>query len=483
MADPTPHPTERDIGVALSGGGHRATVFGLGALLALADAGLQQRTISISSVSGGSIANGAVMVGPDFGTAPVAAVEAHIARTVHSIADRGILQGGAPATAWYLRAFIACAVVAVVAFAAAAVAGLAKLPIVVAIALALFIGFGSLTLWLFSQRSSATARAIDKELLGDAHTTLAGQQARDLSVHHVICTTEMQGGTTFYFSNRLVYGWEFGGTTRPSELPLSTAVQASACVPGAFRARVVDLEHLNLEPGTLTANDHPAHGEVRVDRIVVVDGGVYDNMADAWEYGFPDRVRRWPDLAAVQSTAARQLIVVNASADWNSLRPMPSGGVRFELDALMRSKDVQYDVSTSHRRQALGDLFMRTGDDKRLDGVFVQIKDSPYRLVDRFTLRPGWTERDRNRWADEARVFLDRYGVSRAAWDGIATASSAVPTTLKPLGPEVCAALLEHGYMLATANIKVIFGHGDTTRTIDRERFTRLARGEARSRT
>ncbi len=473
--------TERYIGVALSGGGHRATVFGLGALLALADAGLHHRTVSISSVSGGSIANGAVMTGPDFGRAPVADIEAHIARTVRSLAERGILQGGAPATKWYLRSFIASIVLTVVALVAAVVAGIGQWPGVVAVAIVLFFVFGSLALRLFARRSSATERAIDKELLGDVRTSLADQRSRELSVHHVICTTDVQGGTTFYFSNRLVYGWEFGGTTRPSSVPLSTAVQASACVPGAFRAQVIELEQLNLTPGTLTDEDHPSHSQVDVDRIAVVDGGVYDNMADGWEYGFADRARRWSGLADSQSTGARQLVVVNASADWNGVRPMPRGGLRFEFETLLRSKDVQYEVSTSHRRQALGDLFVRATETDRLDGVFVQIKDSPYRLVDIFTQTSAQNPGARNRWAQAALSFLDRYGLSRSEWSDIADASSAVPTTLKPLGTKVCADLLEHGYMLATANLHVIFGHGDMTRTIDRARFTRIARGETTS--
>jgi hypothetical protein len=284
--------TVRDIGITLSGGGHRATVFGLGAMLAMADAGLRERTLSITSVSGGSIANGAVMVGPDFGSAPHADVEAHIADVVKSIADRGILQGGAPATKWYLRSLIASIALTAISFLVAVVAGVAKWPVVVAVAVAVLVVFGWLTLWLFSQRSSATERAVDKELLGDDNTTLATQGARELSVHHVICTTELQGGTTFYFSNKMVYGWEFGGTTRPTTVPLSTAVQASACVPGAFRARAVKLDKLNLTPGSLQPDDHQAHGVVTVDRIVIVDGGVYDNMADSWEYRFADRCSR-----------------------------------------------------------------------------------------------------------------------------------------------------------------------------------------------
>ena len=46
-----------EFAVALSGGGHRATLFAIGALMALVDRGLNRRVVQISSVSGGSIAN------------------------------------------------------------------------------------------------------------------------------------------------------------------------------------------------------------------------------------------------------------------------------------------------------------------------------------------------------------------------------------------------------------------------------------------
>ena len=46
-----------DIALSLSGGGHRATLFGLGVLLALVDRGLNMRVKQIASVSGGSIVN------------------------------------------------------------------------------------------------------------------------------------------------------------------------------------------------------------------------------------------------------------------------------------------------------------------------------------------------------------------------------------------------------------------------------------------
>ena len=48
------------IGVALSGGGHRASLFGLGVLLYLGDAGKLPEVTSLASVSGGSLTNGFV---------------------------------------------------------------------------------------------------------------------------------------------------------------------------------------------------------------------------------------------------------------------------------------------------------------------------------------------------------------------------------------------------------------------------------------
>lgn len=467
--------TERDIGVSLSGGGHRATVFGLGTLLAIADADLRDRIVSISSVSGGSIANGSVMVGPDFGTADAAEVDDHVAKVVRAIAERGVLQGGAPATKWYLRSLIASIVLAAIALVVAVVAAIATWPVVFGATAVCCVVLLAVTWWLFTRRSLAVERAIDVELLGDSRTTLADQQARQLSVHHVICTTELQAGTTFFFSNRLVYGWEFGCTTDPTQVPLSTPVQASACVPGAFRARTIQLDQLNLPNPEATVATPKGPKKVTVDRVVLEDGGVYDNMADEWEYGFSNRLANWPGIGSAQPAGASQLVIVNASADWDELRPVTGNGFGFELAGLLRSKDVQYDVSTSHRRRALAQIFINSATTGEKDGVFVQIDDNPYRLLKMFEPKPGTTPGDKGRWAIEARAFLDAYGVSETEWDEIAAASAAVPTTLKPLGGATCAALLEHAYVLATANMHVILGHGDMTRPVERARFASIA--------
>jgi hypothetical protein len=50
----------KSLAVSLSGGGHRATLFVLGALLYLVDAKVNKHVTSIASVSGGSLTNGFV---------------------------------------------------------------------------------------------------------------------------------------------------------------------------------------------------------------------------------------------------------------------------------------------------------------------------------------------------------------------------------------------------------------------------------------
>ncbi len=88
----------------------------------------------------------------------------------------------------------------------------------------------------------------------------------------------------------LVYGYGFSGVTVPVDVPLATAIQASACVPGAFAPRVLPLERVGL---------------TGAGRVVLVDGGVYDNMADEWEYGFASRKKSWPE--SVEGTSGARL--------------------------------------------------------------------------------------------------------------------------------------------------------------------------------
>jgi hypothetical protein len=463
---------EQDVSVALSGGGHRATVFGLGALLALTDAGLNQRCTSISSVSGGSIANGIVLVGPDFAKVDVATFESHLQSALRSIASRGVLLKGAPATRNYLRALIGCGALGVIGFVVAVVSLIAHWWGAAAVAFVVAVVLLAIAWKLLRERSVRTEAALDSELLGGKHVTLAQAKAAASSVHHVICTTELQTGEPFYFTNRAVYGYRFGGSCGDVNLPLATAVQASACVPAAFGPRAIALTTLGVHApvnrdGTTAAD---------VDQIVVDDGGVYDNMADQWEYRFAERAAEWTELDTVQPNRARMLFVVNGSGGWNSAKSIGHGGLAQELAGALRAKDVQYEVSTAHRRQALYAIFRDAENPKSeagLDGLFVQIVDSPYRLPKLLgTAHTGKSE-PLNLRADEAFTYLDNQGYNEDWWDKTVHTTSGTGTVLSALGVPVTSALLEHGYVLTMINAYVLDGLGEL-RPIDRQRFTRL---------
>ena len=446
--------SNRRIGVALSGGGHRATVFGLGALQAIADMGLNHQVVSVSSVSGGSIANGIAMSGPDFGTTDSLEFERHVAPALRSIASRGVLLGRAPRTLRYLRLLIGSAVLAAVGTVTLLVAAIAHAWIVTAVAAGVAVVCAIAAWRLFRQRSVRTEGAVDAEVFGDRSVTLAEIEQRHLSVHHVICTTELQTGVSFYFTNRGVYGYGVGGATSAPNLPLATAVQASACVPGAFAPRVLKPSALNL---TST-----------LERVVLVDGGVYDNMADEWEYGFAGRTRTWPNLDLMQPERASMLVVVNGSGGWNDTQPVGAGAFALEKAGLLRSQSVQYDVSTAHRRRALYEDF--TDGDDGMRGLFVQITDSPYELANKMAAHGG---DDRAARATRAVEALNAAGYTEAWWTRVVSDTSGTPTTLAKLGVDRTTQLFEHGYVLTAVNVFVLHGLGELP-PLDRARFGRM---------
>jgi hypothetical protein len=82
----------KGVAVALSGGGHRATLFTLGALMYVVDAGRAPDTTSIASVSGGSLTNGFVAQTLDFQATNSAAFEREVVKPLaEQIAQRGTL--------------------------------------------------------------------------------------------------------------------------------------------------------------------------------------------------------------------------------------------------------------------------------------------------------------------------------------------------------------------------------------------------------
>ncbi len=451
-------PKRSALAVALSGGGHRSTLFGFGVLLYLTEASESSRVASIASVSGGSLANGALAEALDYRTAPKEQVEKLIGRASGQIAKKGtVLASGAMRIYLLLVAALACAVGV----------GTWFLPVDGAVKVLVFAVGVLLLAQVAALRSRVTARAFGDTLLPSGRSSIRLDQIKT-DVDHVICATDLHAGENVYFSGRFACSYRFG-LGKPGGARLRDAMQASAAFPPVFPPVWLPTKpHEFRKPGDAAA--------AKTSRLTLTDGGVYDNMADQWARGLDARNRRWAELVPGFG-AADELIVVNASAGMSfgstALLRLPLLG---GLLALLRDKSVLYDNGNSVRRQELVarfDLAEREG--KGMRGVLVHIAQSPFTVPDQFKERADqWP--DRAARAIAAIEMLGDDDETRERWKADSAANTAVATTLVKLGPEVTARLLHHSYVLAAVNAHVILGF-PLPELPDRDRFLELVEG------
>lgn len=513
----------RRLGVAISGGGHRASLWGLGTLLYLVDSGMNADVTVVSSVSGGSITNGVVGHRVGFRSTHPAEFRREVQPLVTHITTDGLFFYGsatnrylcsalalaaAAAAAWllvvgimvtqvmravldliglcacgpaqqaplwwpgigvaavfaslavfarrYAKAWNRCVTLVGVlgvglglAPAVAAAAGTEWrlglerwFPVMVAIALALTV----LALYWFERRSRVAEKALDSVHFRGATLAELGMAGDLAATHHVVCATEMQSGLHAYFSSRFIYGYAFGASTRTADLPLARAVQASAALPGAFAARRIDTASLAFfDPATGGAP--PA-----APSMVLLDGGVYDNMAEQWFVGMTGRKARWTAPLAGGSTVGDlisevdEVIVSNASAGWE-WRPLGGWAARAsrmvtEASLLGRTQEVMYNTIGKRRRAHLFDLW-DAGDGA---GTFVEVDQNPRARV------PG-----SDTFAD-LRRRLDALGLSDAQWKAVVATSEGYPTVLRRISPEDARIILWHAYVNTAVALAVFLG-------------------------
>lgn len=251
---------EVTIGVSLSGGGYRATLFAAGAIAALTDAGLWSQVRWVASVSGGSFANAAAAL--ELSSSPQRAdVDAFLRSVALRCERRGSLVGAPVRT----RGMRGPAVVA-----RAYQAGIDRH-------------------WLGLHRG-APRRLVDLQRDDRVHAFLAV----DLATLQPV-----------FLSDRLVHSLglidEAHVAHEPGDLPLATAMRASASFPllPAVRVRATDL-------GT---PHYPLYED-----LFLGDGGVWNNLGTHWEaqmswlrrdlFGFPAAVPRAVDIHVVVDSSA-----------------------------------------------------------------------------------------------------------------------------------------------------------------------------------
>ena len=213
------------MGLCLSGGGFRATLFHTGALRRLNELGVISKLDTVSSVSGGSIT--------------AAALATALAAGAPLNWDASVV---APLRAFTSRDRRTAAV------------------------------FARLLPWNWF-RSDTAVRVLERSYA--AHLTPLHLAALPARPNFVLCATDMQFGVNWTFERGRIGDFQAGYAQPPAEWPLALAVAASSCFPPIFNPR-----KLRLDPARFVGGKYAA-GRVR-DRLVrgmrLTYGGDYDNL-------------------------------------------------------------------------------------------------------------------------------------------------------------------------------------------------------------
>lgn len=214
------YPTD-GISLCLSGGGFRAMLFHTGALWRLHETGLLPRITFFSSVSGGSIANGWLALKWPQLAAPGANFEAAFAAEMRAMARERV---------------DICAIIRGLIH-----GGVAK----------------------------RVAAAYDRVLFGGARL----QSLPDVP-RFIFTSANLQSGALWRFSKPYMGDYKVGRVLSP-DLPLSMAVAASSAFPPVLSPLVLRLPAGGYTPTVCP----PAVADPRYrKRVVLTDGGVYDNL-------------------------------------------------------------------------------------------------------------------------------------------------------------------------------------------------------------
>ena len=245
------------IGLALSGGGSRAVAFHLGTLRALEDLGLLDEVDVVSGVSGGSVMTGIL----GYTNESFSRVDS---RTFEFL-RRGLVRPSLWKLVHPRRLASSCA-----AFLLAALPSMA--------ATVVRTGFGLIaTLAPDDSQFSKWIQRLDwpirrwysrTHIIADALEDVVGRQRCSANTRQqksiVFNACELRTGTAFRMSNRRAGSWRFGWISA-DDIRVADAVAASAAYPA-------------LLPPFDWVRRFEKNGTTRSERVIVTDGGVFENL-------------------------------------------------------------------------------------------------------------------------------------------------------------------------------------------------------------
>jgi hypothetical protein len=224
--------TGRRLHVALSGGGHRATLYALGALEYLVDAGLARDVVAVASVSGGSIANGRAAQEVDLRTVTAADFRARVTLPLATRIARG---EGTVRTWLFLVTEVLLGLVLLVCCLPC------SLPLDNAWRVGVFFAAFVPFVWLLPRRGALHDHALSRFWLHDAQDRPTLLRDTHGAVDHVFCATDLEGQHHVYFAQRFVWSHDHGRGV-PGAVRLSTVVQASAAFPAGSRRGCAEVD-------------------------------------------------------------------------------------------------------------------------------------------------------------------------------------------------------------------------------------------------
>lgn len=343
---------EGGFAVALSGGGHRATLATLGALMAIVDRGLADKVIQIASVSGGTITNAFVAQRCHLETLAPGELD-NVARQLATVIIRkGVLTKG-----WLVLLVLTAVILGIAVgsllcmllgswqWFAGAIGSLVSLRLWLAVAigslvtLSVLLGVGLAVEWLLDRRYFRDASPAEaKKHVGRAmFKSLSGRP-----IDHVFCMTDLALGLPVYASSQQggmiwrrlkpefnrISGVQFQ-TFDASKLSIAELVRASAAFPG-------------ITPRRLSIPSDP-----RIDLVAelprvafLADGGLWNNLGTqvSREDGFIGSHAAWDDgvLRPYYARLAEEMPVLcfNGSA---ALNPTCTWAFSIPGIALLRS--------------------------------------------------------------------------------------------------------------------------------------------------
>jgi len=217
-------PIPGTIGLAVSGGGFRATLFHLGAIRRLNEFGIVAKLTTLASVSGGSILNGFLA--------------SRLARPLTAGIQDFTAEVSAP-----MREFCS-------------------------FDLRRWLGLEAIVPG--THNSQGLAKQYDQRLTGGKLLSQIPAAPK-----HVFCSTDLAFGVNWMFKRAECGDYQAGFQPTPADWRVGTAVAASSCFPPLFKPM-----NLNLDPGKLVGGKVPAGAarEKCIRELTLSDGGVYDNL-------------------------------------------------------------------------------------------------------------------------------------------------------------------------------------------------------------